>query len=393
MNTLRDETRTKLSSRATPFRPSIGELSTSSSLVDSQSVAAFASSSYPNITDLDSTAGSVGDMSTTPGSILAPSTPPGTFLPSPSSFSAQLPMTWSGPFSQAWSPSSGFAPDPQGAADSSAGSSQFKVGDFRSKLFQRAQVHASSKVLQAQYKSTQYKPEVHFTKHEAWSGEVKFMQALMQDGFPTPGRNANGKGQSSEPRIGDRRQAMNKSMQPSSPRAQTPDPWERQIMSDNMPTTLQHAATFKAAFQALERATPQSARESADPFKEALPVRRTFIHFPEALTSITSSNDGPIGAAFHASAPAIMTSKDFSTKYPLMESAHMRGDCRPCVYFTKKADGCRWGDGCEFCHLCPVGSLQRKRREKVKQLREQEIHDFYALSRRHVNQLPDECSI
>eukprot|EP00931_Biecheleriopsis_adriatica_P070004 TRINITY_DN4380_c0_g2_i1.p1 TRINITY_DN4380_c0_g2~~TRINITY_DN4380_c0_g2_i1.p1 ORF type:complete len:214 (-),score=26.24 TRINITY_DN4380_c0_g2_i1:295-879(-) len=32
--------------------------------------------------------------------------------------------------------------------------------------------------------------------------------------------------------------------------------------------------------------------------------------------------------------------------------AHHLGNCRPCMYFHFKKDGCRRGDACDFCHLC-----------------------------------------
>jgi len=35
-----------------------------------------------------------------------------------------------------------------------------------------------------------------------------------------------------------------------------------------------------------------------------------------------------------------------------MAEAHDKGNCKPCLYFTLKADSCRNGDKCEFCHRC-----------------------------------------
>jgi hypothetical protein len=74
------------------------------------------------------------------------------------------------------------------------------------------------------------------------------------------------------------------------------------------------------------------------------------------------------------SAPSVMLTQEFSTKYPLMDQAHIAGECRPCAYFVKFNDGdaCRWGGDCTFCHLCPPGVFKRKKKEKVKALRKQE---------------------
>merc|ERR1719408_37990 len=118
------------------------------------------------------------------------------------------------------------------------------------------------------------------------------------------------------------------------------------------PVPVKHAATFNEGIS-----SQQESNESKDP--DALPVKRTFIHF--------SDDSGPKDSGFQwSSSPAIMMKCEHRTKYPEMEAAHIRGECRPCFYNTKKADGCRHGADCEFCHLCPIGSVQKKRKEKVR---------------------------
>lgn len=141
---------------------------------------------------------------------------------------------------------------------------------------------------------------------------------------------------------GQRRQAMQACLQPS----ESFDSNLSAAQSDPDPK-LQHGATFHEG-------------------EAALPVKNTFIHF-------RSCSRGPGSPEYQwSSAPAIMTTREFITKYPTMEPAHIRGDCRPCAYFSKKRDGCRWGADCDFCHLCPQGSFQRKRREKVKAIKDKE---------------------
>eukprot|EP00933_Yihiella_yeosuensis_P034251 TRINITY_DN27768_c0_g1_i1.p1 TRINITY_DN27768_c0_g1~~TRINITY_DN27768_c0_g1_i1.p1 ORF type:complete len:422 (+),score=107.71 TRINITY_DN27768_c0_g1_i1:33-1268(+) len=44
---------------------------------------------------------------------------------------------------------------------------------------------------------------------------------------------------------------------------------------------------------------------------------------------------------------------------------HGRGSCRPCAWLYKSAEGCRHGQNCEYCHLCPPGELKRRKREKL----------------------------
>eukprot|EP00435_Cladocopium_sp_Y103_P033721 s158_g8.t1 len=39
---------------------------------------------------------------------------------------------------------------------------------------------------------------------------------------------------------------------------------------------------------------------------------------------------------------------------------HLSGACRPCLFFRRKADGCRRGDACDHCHLCSAEETRRK---------------------------------
>eukprot|EP00930_Biecheleria_cincta_P062297 TRINITY_DN4777_c0_g2_i1.p1 TRINITY_DN4777_c0_g2~~TRINITY_DN4777_c0_g2_i1.p1 ORF type:complete len:205 (-),score=30.76 TRINITY_DN4777_c0_g2_i1:474-1088(-) len=47
----------------------------------------------------------------------------------------------------------------------------------------------------------------------------------------------------------------------------------------------------------------------------------------------------------------------------LGSAGHYLGMCRPCD-FMYRGDGCRAGSKCQFCHLCPRGELQRRKKEK-----------------------------
>eukprot|EP00931_Biecheleriopsis_adriatica_P078999 TRINITY_DN52415_c0_g1_i1.p1 TRINITY_DN52415_c0_g1~~TRINITY_DN52415_c0_g1_i1.p1 ORF type:complete len:170 (+),score=47.81 TRINITY_DN52415_c0_g1_i1:91-600(+) len=48
---------------------------------------------------------------------------------------------------------------------------------------------------------------------------------------------------------------------------------------------------------------------------------------------------------------------------------HRLGTCKPCGYLYFKADGCRMGDACEFCHLCTEEDAKEKKRSCKKQAR------------------------
>lgn len=95
------------------------------------------------------------------------------------------------------------------------------------------------------------------------------------------------------------------------------------------------------------------------------PEKNTFIHYKIDSSLVIPSPEW-------VSAPDMMITKPFTTNHPSMEERHLRGNCKPCAYFLYKADGCRHGDQCEYCHLCKRGEIKKRKKEKVKQLRADE---------------------
>jgi len=47
------------------------------------------------------------------------------------------------------------------------------------------------------------------------------------------------------------------------------------------------------------------------------------------------------------------------------EQLHSMGQCTPCAFFWHKKDGCRKGNGCEFCHLCKKNERKRRKRDRA----------------------------
>jgi len=109
-----------------------------------------------------------------------------------------------------------------------------------------------------------------------------------------------------------------------------------------------------------EDATPCGAKM----FPERLVVRNTFFDI--------EIDSGEKVETQWKSCPTVIMTKEFRTKYPAMEQAHIQGDCRPCAYFLTKTDGCQHGGECSFCHLCPLGALKIKKKEKVKSLKQRD---------------------
>jgi hypothetical protein len=54
-----------------------------------------------------------------------------------------------------------------------------------------------------------------------------------------------------------------------------------------------------------------------------------------------------------------------------MVEAHRQGTCKPCVYFRFKADACRNGAKCVFCHLCSRQEIAMRRKEHKRALKAQ----------------------
>mmetsp|Transcript_51212 Transcript_51212/g.94745 ORF Transcript_51212/g.94745 Transcript_51212/m.94745 type:complete len:287 (+) Transcript_51212:80-940(+) len=117
------------------------------------------------------------------------------------------------------------------------------------------------------------------------------------------------------------------------------------------------------------------------------PVKHTFIHYAESTTtsgglsrcssapallslSSSSSADGDDDEESEVSEDDDDFEDDDDDEVPQPDyrpsyekaMAHERGECRPCAFFLYKDDGCRWGDSCSFCHLCPKGEIKARRK-------------------------------
>ncbi|CAE7848978.1 SLC8A1 [Symbiodinium microadriaticum] len=90
-----------------------------------------------------------------------------------------------------------------------------------------------------------------------------------------------------------------------------------------------------------------------DVFLGKLEIKNTFYNIPVA-SSMTEIHVTP--DTNWKSAPAALVQKNWRTKFPEMEAAHNRGECKPCAYFLYKTDGCRNSENCPYCHLCRKGA-------------------------------------
>jgi len=98
-----------------------------------------------------------------------------------------------------------------------------------------------------------------------------------------------------------------------------------------------------------------------------LPVKFTFIHFDEEREH--QGRDKPPGIVRQSSAPGVLCTVPFSEQLSPAERSHWKGTCKPCAYFHNKADSCRRGEDCEFCHICRPEEQKGQKRAKKKALR------------------------
>jgi len=188
----REEGRTKLSSKACPFRPIVPSVGSSSTIASLSTAGTITSAgpfaAYSSDSALDSSTGSVGSWAN--GQLMV---------------SLPLPTSLAYP---AWPDFTPFAADGQGTPSSpQGGKGEFKLGDFSSRLRQRAQAQASQ-----EQPMTRVDPG--FSFENVWSGDAWIRQALMVESF-AGSRNSSGKGsrpESSMAAASERRKAMNQAM-------------------------------------------------------------------------------------------------------------------------------------------------------------------------------------
>ncbi|CAE6933157.1 unnamed protein product [Symbiodinium sp. CCMP2592] len=61
------------------------------------------------------------------------------------------------------------------------------------------------------------------------------------------------------------------------------------------------------------------------------------------------------------SAPRFRPGEDYEVRGSPGFVLHQIGQCIPCLYHTRKADGCHKGDACDHCHLCTKREAKTRR--------------------------------
>ncbi|CAJ1424871.1 unnamed protein product [Effrenium voratum] len=59
--------------------------------------------------------------------------------------------------------------------------------------------------------------------------------------------------------------------------------------------------------------------------------------------------------------PAARWTLPWDAPSPFALERHRSGRCDPCLFFTRKADGCHKGDACAHCHICTWDEAKRRK--------------------------------
>lgn len=97
-------------------------------------------------------------------------------------------------------------------------------------------------------------------------------------------------------------------------------------------------------------------------------VKNTFVHFnnnrfeDDEECSVASPK-----LSRSSSSPGALLAVPF--KAYTMPELHEMGKCSPCAYLYGKADGCRRGEECKFCHSCPPEELKNRKKLRMKAMK------------------------
>eukprot|EP00929_Paragymnodinium_shiwhaense_P119841 TRINITY_DN91751_c0_g1_i1.p1 TRINITY_DN91751_c0_g1~~TRINITY_DN91751_c0_g1_i1.p1 ORF type:complete len:201 (+),score=34.56 TRINITY_DN91751_c0_g1_i1:93-695(+) len=101
---------------------------------------------------------------------------------------------------------------------------------------------------------------------------------------------------------------------------------------------------------------------------EAGAVRETPWYEVSASPAPLPCMGAPRGCENMQNARMSAASTSSMTKAEKQKLLHDHGRCRPCQFHVQKADGCRCGLDCDFCHLCDRPQYQAMQRKLKKGL-------------------------
>jgi len=100
-------------------------------------------------------------------------------------------------------------------------------------------------------------------------------------------------------------------------------------------------------------------------FSKIMPVRHTFIHYQPGDHLVKSKSSPTLHQQLQQDQDERSPNTSTSADPTEMQLKHFMAECKPCAYFFHKEDGCRAGETCSFCHLCPPDELKKRKKQKA----------------------------
>mmetsp|Transcript_9531 Transcript_9531/g.12878 ORF Transcript_9531/g.12878 Transcript_9531/m.12878 type:complete len:235 (+) Transcript_9531:105-809(+) len=105
----------------------------------------------------------------------------------------------------------------------------------------------------------------------------------------------------------------------------------------------------------------------------SMTMKNSFLHFfgdeDEELVPLrrVASAPGRLAVEYHKQWPSKANrEEELAATQAAIAEAHDNGHCKPCHYFAFKADSCRRGSECMFCHHCSQDQVLERRMHKSK---------------------------
>jgi hypothetical protein len=109
---------------------------------------------------------------------------------------------------------------------------------------------------------------------------------------------------------------------------------------------------------------------SSDPSPMKVELPSDFLD-PVSLQACEQMSEASTSAGCESDKEPLQLSADYDDKCTALQfeppskgsAFHEAGACEPCAWFWKPG-GCRWGQNCARCHLCPEGETKMRRKQK-----------------------------
>lgn len=146
--------------------------------------------------------------------------------------------------------------------------------------------------------------------------------------------------------------------------SRTPSPSGYSVCPSEASTTAESCSKQESLADLSAVSDPVECVENLHELEDA-PVKNTFVHFPVEYVDPSDISGGRLKRS--ASAPSVLLTSPFERF--TMPELHALGRCSPCAYLHAKADSCRQGSACKFCHLCGSDEIKKRKKQRLREIR------------------------